>query len=409
MSGTLVTPENPLSGVPGFWLNLSTARDLRAGFVCLQAMSLPSVVLKPGEADRLVAGHSWVYANSILRITAPPEEGDLVQVKDHRQRLLGTGFYNSRSKIAVRLLDRERIEPDRAFFKQRIAAALAHRQRWMSGATSYRVVNSESDFLSGLIVDRYEDVLVVQISSLGMDRRKALIVEVLQELLSPRAILERSDTASRKFEGLADSQGVLAGEAVSRVDVRLNGLRFETDLAEGHKTGMYLDQQTNYAAVGELARNSNEVLDCFSFLGGFALHAARAGAGNVHALDQSAEAVAAATRNAAAANDYLNSRGIIVRPVGGYGLPDCLRITVGTEDQNRAVIDALSGDTVTLTHPPIPALKWPQMQMDFKLPPRVKQPRDLEAGDRLQIEFEMQDGDVPRITSLQRVAPEPRK
>lgn len=263
-------------------------------------MSLPSVVLKPGEADRLVAGHSWVYANSILRITAPPEEGDLVQVKDHRQRLLGTGFYNSRSKIAVRLLDRERIEPDRAFFKQRIAAALAHRQRWMPTATSYRVVNAESDFLSGLIVDRYEDVLVVQISSLGMDRRKALIVEVLQELLTPRAILERSDTASRKFEGLADSQGVLAGEAVTRVDVRLNGLRFETDLAEGHKTGMYLDQQTNYAAVGELARNATEVLDCFSFLGGFALHAARAGAGNVHGLDQSPEAVAAATRNAEA-------------------------------------------------------------------------------------------------------------
>jgi 23S rRNA (cytosine1962-C5)-methyltransferase len=263
-------------------------------------MSLPSVVLKPGEANRLVAGHSWVYANSILRITAPPEEGDLVQVKDHRQRLLGTGFYNSRSKIAVRLLDRERIEPDRAFFKQRIAAALAHRQRWMPGATSYRVVNAESDFLSGLIVDRYEDVLVVQISSLGMDRRKTLIVEVLQELLSPRAILERSDTASRKFEGLADSQGVLAGEAVSRVDVRLNGLRFETDLAEGHKTGMYLDQQTNYAAVGELARNATEVLVCFCFLGGFALHAARAGTGNVHALDQSAEAVAAAARNAEA-------------------------------------------------------------------------------------------------------------
>lgn len=263
-------------------------------------MSLSTLVLKPGEADRLVTGHPWVYGNSVLRLTSPVADGDLVQVKDHRQRLLGTGFYNSRSKIIVRLLDRDRIEANEAFFRSRIAAALAHRRRWMPGATSYRLINAESDFLSGLIVDRYEDVLVVQISSLGMDRKKALITRVLQELCSPRAILERSDTASRKFEGLADSQGVLAGDPVGAMQVKLNGLTFETDLAEGHKTGLYLDQQANYAAVGELARGANEVLDCFSFLGGFALHAAKAGAKQVHALDQSEDAIAAATRNAVA-------------------------------------------------------------------------------------------------------------
>ena len=133
-----------------------------------------------------------------------------------------------------------------------------------------------------------------------MDRKKALITRVLQDLCSPRAILERSDTASRKFEGLADSQGVLAGDPVGVMNVKLNGLTFETDLAEGHKTGLYLDQQANYAAVGELARGANEVLDCFSFLGGFALHAAKAGAKQVHALDQSEDAIAAATRNAVA-------------------------------------------------------------------------------------------------------------
>jgi len=263
-------------------------------------MTLSTLVLKPGEADRLVTGHPWVYANSVLRLTSPVADGDLVQVKDHRQRLLGTGFYNSRSKIMVRLLDRDRVEPDRAFFRDRIAAALAHRRRWMPKATSYRLVNAESDFLSGLIVDRYEDVLVVQISSLGMDRKKSLIVKVLQELLEPRAILERSDTASRKFEGLADSQGMLAGDPVTTQTVKLNGLSFETDLAEGHKTGLYLDQQVNYAAVGELARGANEILDCFSFLGGFAIHAAKAGARFVQALDQSADAVIAANRNAAA-------------------------------------------------------------------------------------------------------------
>jgi 23S rRNA (cytosine1962-C5)-methyltransferase len=166
-------------------------------------MSLVSVLLKPGEADRIVAGHPWIYSNSVLRLTGPVTDGDLVQVKDHRQRLLGTGFYNSRSKIVVRILDRDRIEPNHSFFRQRIGAALAHRQRWMPGATSYRLVNAESDFLSGLIVDRYDDVLVIQISSLGMELRKSTIVEVLKDLVDPRAILERSDTASRKFEGLA--------------------------------------------------------------------------------------------------------------------------------------------------------------------------------------------------------------
>lgn len=261
-------------------------------------MNLTTVILKPGEADRIVAGHPWVYSNSILRITAPLGDGDWVQVKDHRQRLLGTGFYNSRSKIAVRVLDRDRVESDRNFFRERIAAAIELRKRWMSGATSYRLVNAESDFLSGLIVDRYEDVLVVQISSLGMDRRKADIVAVLQELLKPRAILERSDTASRKFEGLADCNGALAGEASPSMTIALNGLKFQVDLAEGHKTGLYLDQQANYAAVGDLAKNAGEVLDCFSFLGGFALHAARAGASHVLGLDQSEAAVGAARENA---------------------------------------------------------------------------------------------------------------
>jgi 23S rRNA (cytosine1962-C5)-methyltransferase len=261
-------------------------------------MYLPTVHLKPGEADRIAAGHPWIYANSVVRLAVPVTDGALVQVKDHRQRLLGVGFYNSRSKIAVRVLDRDRIELNREFFRDRITAALAVRKRWLPGATSFRVVNAESDFLSGLIVDQYEDVLVVQTSSLGMDQRKPLIVEVLQELLQPRAILERNDIASRKFEGLEDAQGVLAGEAVGAMTVKLNGLSFEADLTTGHKTGLYLDQQANYAAVGELARNAGEVLDCFSFLGGFAIHAARAGARQVHALDQSETAVAAATRNA---------------------------------------------------------------------------------------------------------------
>ena len=182
----------------------------------------------------------------------------------------------------------------------------------------FRVVNAESDFLSGLIVDKYEDVLVVQISALGMDQRKAMIVAALQKIFSPRVIMERSDVSSRKFEGLQESNGVLFGEFGARtalsassteeqhadkavrapsVIVNLNGLKFETDLVSGHKTGMYLDQQANYQAVSQFAKGG-QVLDCFSFLGGFGLHAARAGASHVHMLDQSEDAIEASKRNA---------------------------------------------------------------------------------------------------------------
>ena len=259
--------------------------------------TLPTVLLRPGEADRIVAGHPWVYGNEVLRLSSPAADGDLVQVKDHRQRLLGAGFYNSKSKINVRLLAPDRVIPNESFFEERIRAALAVRQRHLPKATSFRVVNAESDFLSGLIVDKYEDVLVVQISALGMELRKAHIITALQTIFSPRAIMERSDVASRKFEGLTESNGILFGEQDGPVTVMLNGLKFETDLVGGHKTGMYLDQQANYQAVSAFAKGG-QVLDCFSFLGGFGLHAARAGAAHVHLLDQSADAIAASERNA---------------------------------------------------------------------------------------------------------------
>jgi 23S rRNA (cytosine1962-C5)-methyltransferase len=261
--------------------------------------SLPTVLLKPGEADRIVAGHPWIYAGEILRLTHQPADGEWVQVKDSRQRFLGTGFFNSKSKIAVRILSPERMAVNETFFEERIRSALALRRKYLPEATSFRVVNAESDFLSGLIVDKYEDVLVLQISSLGMDKHKGQIVSALQTIFTPQAIVERSDVASRKFEGLEEANGVLSGELAGPVLVNLNGLKFETDLAAGHKTGLYLDQQTNYQVVSQFARGA-QVLDCFSFLGGFGLHAVRAGAAHVHLLDQSADAIEASKRNAAA-------------------------------------------------------------------------------------------------------------
>lgn len=259
--------------------------------------SLPTLMLRPGEADRVLAGHPWIYASSILRASGQPQDGALVQVKDHRHRFLGVGFYNSKSKINVRLLDEERIDANQEYFERKIRAALELRRKALPQATSYRVVNAESDFLSGLIVDRYEDVLSLQISSLGMEQRKESILNALESIFSPRAIVERNDIASRKFEGLPELNRVARGSLDGPVTVDLNGLKLRLDLLGGHKTGYYLDQQVNYRLVAEYARGAS-VLDCFCFLGGFGLQAARAGAAHVRGLDQSEEAVRAATEHA---------------------------------------------------------------------------------------------------------------
>jgi 23S rRNA (cytosine1962-C5)-methyltransferase len=207
------------------------------------------------------------------------------------------GFYNSKSKINVRLIDVERVELDDKYFEEKISAALELRRRSMPNTTSFRVVNAESDFLSGFIADKYEDVVAFQTSSLGMELRKPALVAALKKLLSPRALVERNAIGSRKFEGLPEIHGLAEGTLDGPVTIQLNGVQFRIDLLGGHKTGYYLDQQNNYRLVSRYANNSN-VLDCFCFLGGFSLHAARAGASQVHGLDQSAEAVAAATENA---------------------------------------------------------------------------------------------------------------
>src|SRR5213075_2651202 len=245
--------------------------------------TLPTVLLKRGEADRLVAGHPWVYHSSIERLTISAQNGAMVQVKDHRNRFVGIGFYNAQSKINVRVIAHERLSIDQGFFEARIGAALALRQKHMPEATSFRAVNAEADLLSGLIVDKYEDIAVIQISALGMEVRKREIVAAVQKILSPRAIIERSDVASRKFEGLPEANGVIAGETDGKVKATLNGLAFETDLISGHKTGLYLEQQQNYRIFEDFLRRvpGGNVLDCFSFLGGFALHATRAGAAHV--------------------------------------------------------------------------------------------------------------------------------
>jgi len=243
--------------------------------------------------DRLASGHPWVFASDVLdRGRAAP--GDAVKVIDPKGRLLGTAHYSSTSQICLRLLSRECEPLDRGFFLKRLRAAEALRSMVVTDTDAYRLVHAEGDLLPALIVDRYADCLAIQTLDQGMDRAKGDIVSALNELCSPRAIVERNDAAVRKRENLPLTTGVLCGEVSSPVALRMNGLAFHADLLHGQKTGVFLDQRENYRAVARFARG--RALDCFTSTGGFALHLA-ARCESVLAIDSSAEALAMAGRN----------------------------------------------------------------------------------------------------------------
>ena len=254
------------------------------------------VYLKKKEDRRIREGHAWVYANEVDRIEGEGHNGDLAVVYDNTGRFLGKGYLNHLSKILVRLFIRDDREPSKELFKERIAAADAYRRR-LGFANSYRVVFAEADDLPALIVDKYADVLCVQILSLGMELRRDWIVESLVELFAPRGIYERSDVAVRAKEGLPLRKGPLYGEFDPRVVIEENGLKMVVDLENGQKTGYFLDQQANRLALRRYAAGGR-VLDCFCNVGGFALNAAAAGAGEVLALDISQRALDDVAENA---------------------------------------------------------------------------------------------------------------
>lgn len=247
-------------------------------------------------ADRAASGHPWIFASDVVdRGDAAP--GDAVRVLDPRSKFLGVAHYSSTSQITLRLLSNRPEIIDRTFFRTRLAAALAHRERVVQNSDAYRLVFSEGDLLPGLIVDRYGPYLAVQTLSQGMDRARDVVVDCLQELLEPAGILARNDANVRKLEGLPLEVVTLAGEIPDRGHIRMNGLQLEADLLHGQKTGVYLDQRENYLAAGRWARG--RVLDCFTSSGGFALHAA-AQAESVEAVDSSAGALSTAEANARA-------------------------------------------------------------------------------------------------------------
>ena len=257
--------------------------------------------LKERCLGRIFAGHPWVYESDIQRFDKPPADGGEIIARTVTGGFISAGFYNSKSKIPIRLYSRTKGEKlDEAFFRSRLKAAMALRLQ-VSGLSAcpstFRVVWSEADFLPGLIVDRYEDAWVIQTLTLAMDQRKDMIVSLLQELFGAKAIVERNDVPSREHEGLPLKKGWLVGTGDSKRVVTLGRGRFEVDLLAGQKTGEYLDQVANQMAVGALT-NGRKVLDCFSYHGGFAIQAALNGAASVHAVDISEDAVAIGRRNA---------------------------------------------------------------------------------------------------------------
>lgn len=255
-----------------------------------------SVRVSGRGADRVASGHPWVFASDVIdRGEAQP--GEAVQVVETKGRTLGTAHYSSASQICLRFLSGQ-VEPiDRAFFLRRLAAAEAYRRRVVSGTDAYRLVHGEGDLLPALIVDRYGEYLVLQTLDQGMDRAKPEIVSALEELYSPRGIIERNDAPVRKREDLPLRTGVLAGEAPARLQVRMNGLLLWTDPLHGQKTGVFLDQRENYLAAARYAHG--RALDCFTSTGGFALHLA-AGCETVEAVDSSPAALELAELNRSA-------------------------------------------------------------------------------------------------------------
>lgn len=254
--------------------------------------------LRKNQERRIRAGHPWVFSNEIWKLPEGLRQGEAVEVLDGRGHYLGNGFYNGHSLISVRLFTRSHEEPGQSFFSARIAAADALRQELYPGSQNYRLCYGESDGLPGLVVDRYGDQLVVEIMSLGIDLRRELVVKALTDSLKPACIYERSDSYSRKLEGLPPRIGVLSGELNPEAVIEENGLKFAVDLEHGQKTGWFFDQRDNRMALRRHVRGRT-VLDAFCHTGGFALNAAAGGATAVTGLDVSGPAVERARQNAA--------------------------------------------------------------------------------------------------------------
>ncbi|MCR4961118.1 MAG: class I SAM-dependent rRNA methyltransferase [Lachnospiraceae bacterium] len=264
-----------------------------------------TVTLKKGEGRTIKAGGAWIYDNEIESITGTFKNGDIVRVHDFDGYPMGAGFINQNSKIRIRMLTRKADQViDEAFLRMRVKNAWEYRKSVMplDDLNCCRLIFGEADFLPGLVIDKYSDVLVVESLALGMDRLKPMIVDILKELLAEdgfeiRGVYERSDAPVRKKEGMLPYKGFIGPEFDTNVEIVENGVHYMVDVVNGQKTGFFLDQKYNRLAMQRICKGK-KVLDCFTHMGTFALNAGIAGATDVTGLDISEFAVAQATENA---------------------------------------------------------------------------------------------------------------
>ncbi len=257
-------------------------------------MAAPSFKLRPNANARVLSGHPWVFANEVEAQLPPECDGEVVECRDRAGRLLGTGICNGRSQIVWRRLSRERVALDAAFLEGAIGRAVARR----APGAFRRLVWSEADDLPGVVADQYGEAVVVQIQTLAMEKRSALIGDLFARLLNPGEVIFRNDAQIRRLEGLASETHTRSGRSWEARWSPVDGLETWLDLMGGQKTGFYLDQRAQHAAVAKYCAGKR-VLDAFCNQGSFALHAGRAGASRVLGLDSAAEAVDAARRAAA--------------------------------------------------------------------------------------------------------------
>ncbi len=261
------------------------------------------VTLKKGEGRSLKAGGLWIYDNEIDTIMGTFHNGDIVAVHDYDGYMMGRGFINQNSRIRIRMMTRDKDQQtDRDFLKKRVRDAWEYRKKTVD-TSSCRIVFGEADFLPGIVIDKFSDVLVVESLALGIDRMKADIVECLREVLaddgiSIRGVYERSDAKVRLQEGMERQKGFIGAAFDTNVEIVENGVRYLVDVRDGQKTGFFLDQKYNRLAIQKLCKNAR-VLDCFTHTGSFALNAGIAGAASVLGVDASELAVEQAVKNAA--------------------------------------------------------------------------------------------------------------
>lgn len=261
---------------------------------------MKQVILKSRPSERLLSGHPWIFGNELAETTQDFEGGEIVELLTPDKKFFGRGYYNAKSQIRIRLLSREKELINQEFFTRRIQKAWEYRQK-LGYTENARIVFGEADFLPQLIIDKFNDYLVIQTLALGIDKWKPEIVAALQGIFQPKGIYERNDVPVRELEGMPQQKGILLGDFDTRIQIRENGLLFNVDLANGQKTGYFLDQQDNRRQICQIVKDA-EVLGAFTYTGSFEVHAAHYGAKSVIGIDISENAVKQANANAALNN-----------------------------------------------------------------------------------------------------------